>query len=77
MLKRVMEYKKTDTLAPKKQEVPKQKPEKNSDGILLGREMKTVIMRTSRNSLPQCLSDSVTHVFIVLHLKGNETKQGG
>ena len=65
MLKRVMEYKKTDTLAPRKQEVPKQKLEKNSDGILLGREMKTVIMGTSRNSLPQCLSDSVTHVFIV------------
>ena len=76
MLKRVMEYKKTDTLAPRKQEIPKQKPEKNSDSILLGREMKTVIMRTW-HSLPQCLSDSVTHVFIVLHLKGNATKEGG
>ena len=65
MLKRVMEDKKTDTLAPRKQEVPKQKPKKNSDGILLGREMKTVIMRASRSSFPQCLSDSVTHAFIV------------
>lgn len=65
MLKGVTEDKKTATLAPREQEVPKLKPKKNSDGILLGREMKTVIMRASRNSFPQCLSDSVTHDFIV------------
>ena len=44
---------------------PKKKPGKNCDRNLLGREVKTVIVLTSRNCSPQCLSDSVTHFKIM------------